>query len=112
MLKSTWLADKQESPADPATQRLKRMLQRDTLLHLGAAPTTAALRDCLEVVKDLIKEVTEGLRNGSLQSGDDRWREFMAKLMDYQEALEEAIESGSLKPARELRRELDNLLKS
>ena len=112
MLKSTWLADKQESPADPATQRLKRMLQRDTLLHLGAAPTTAALRDCLEVVKDLIKEVTEGLRNGSLQSGDDRWREFMAKLMDYQEALEEAIESGSLKGARELRRELDNLLKS
>ena len=88
------------------------MLQRDTLLHLGAAPTTAALRDCLEVVKDLIKEVTEGLRNGSLQSGDDRWREFMAKLMDYQEALEEAIESGSLKGARELRRELDNLLKS
>ena len=110
MLKSTWLADKQESPADPATQRLKRMLQRDTLLHLGAAPTTAALRDCLEVVKDLVKEVTEGLRNGSLQSGDDKWRKFMAKLMDYQEALEEAIESGSLKPARELRRELDNLL--
>ena len=115
MLRSTWLSSKSESasepPSDPGVMRLKKMLQRDTLLHLGAAPSSAALRDCLEVIKDLVKEVTEGLRNGSLQAGDNRWREFLSKLMDYQEALEEAIESGSLKPARELRRELENMLK-
>jgi Ca-activated chloride channel homolog len=96
--------------ANKEAQRIKTMLQRDTLLHLGESPTKEALRDCLDIVKSLIKAVTEGMRNGTLTSSDDRWREFVSKLMDYSEVLEEAIESGRLKAARQLRKELDTML--
>jgi Ca-activated chloride channel family protein len=101
---------KEKAEQSSGAMKIKTMLQRDTLLHLGESPSKEALKDCLDIAKALIKEVTEGLRNGSLSSGDNRWREFVSKLMDYSEALEEAIASGSLKPARQLRKELETML--
>ncbi|MFA5506356.1 MAG: hypothetical protein WC423_13055, partial [Vulcanimicrobiota bacterium] len=103
-------AKRPAAPDPNDAQWIKRQLQRDTLLYLGEMPSKSALGDCLEIVKALLKEVTERLRDGSLSSADDRWREFVAKLMDYQEALEEAIKSGLLKPARQLRKELEAML--
>lgn len=103
-------APKQESGADKVAA-IRRNLERDTLLHLGEAPAVDALKDCLDVVKALIKQVTEALRIGALAEQPDRWREFLSKLMDYQEALEHALESGSIKPARQLRKELAAMLR-
>ena len=92
---------KEKAESADGAGKIKTMLQRDTLLHLGESPTQEALRDCLDIVKSLIKAVTEGVRNGNLTSSDDRWREFVSKLMDYSEALEEAIASGNADAAQE-----------
>lgn len=101
------------APRADEAQELKNLLMSDKLLQAGDSPTADVIRASLKVVESLISKLTKMLRDGFVDdSYGDSWRAVLARLMDYQEALEDINGSSGVKSAKALRKEVEDLMQS
>lgn len=99
---------KEQAPGFPANP-WRELLAKDSLLTLGQAPSNSALVSCLNNIKQMIDKLTKALRTEQIQNMDE-WKKVLAKLLDYQDALQDAVDGGSIAEARALRKEIEKML--
>ena len=87
----------------------KDLLSKDILLTLGLNPSTDALKNCLKRIKEMIEKLTVALRSEQM-ANLDAWKQVLSKLLDYQDALQDAIDGESLNEARSLRKEIEKMV--
>lgn len=107
----TWTAKPAKDAQTTLAQRYRDLLVGDQLLQAGEAPSKKSLQHSLDIISEMIKALTATLRQDENAGQDtNAWREILSKLIDYQESLQDALESGSVREARKLRKELQSLL--
>ncbi len=93
-----------------AMTRLATLLQGDGFAELLAGKTAELLANCLKQAKGMVDLLSEYLRTGPYpEDWSLRLRELLAKVMDYQEALEQA-DPAKLGEAEDARRQFEEAL--
>lgn len=101
----------EDSTVDGMANSLRAELAKDALLNHTNPPGRDKVWTWIKLVEKMIATMTDALKLNKV-SGEraNRWREALAKLMDYQEALEELRQGGSLFEAKTVRKEVDEAL--
>jgi Ca-activated chloride channel family protein len=96
---------------DSLQREFKELLRQQDLLSVGTSVDEDLLKKCLATADKLQNRLSKLFREGAMASERvQNWKKFLSKLMDYKEALEEALEGESVAMALQLRAELEDLL--